>query len=266
MKLRKINKQVWLTEVELDGYNVRGAVICGDKKVVVLDTLSHPRDMETLSTLIQGRALIIVYTHADWDHIWGTGGLIWEDARIIAHTACLERFNTDVPVTLHEKQLVEPARWNGVQLVPPNETFQDEFCLDLGSLTLRFYHLPGHTQDSIVVFLEQYGILFMGDTVETPFPCLEKQSPLFRWITRLQRWESDPGVKTVIPAHGDMGGRKIIQRNIAYLQDLSAGKDPGVFEPMTQFYRETHGANLGFALNASKSDAFKLDASKKNNP
>ncbi len=252
MELIKLNEQVWLTEVELDGYGVRGAIILEEEGVLLLDTLSHPRDMTPLLPLILDRSLTIVYTHGDWDHIWGTRGLSWEDARIIGHDLCLERFTTDVPVTLHEKQLEEPDRWGRVQLIPPNETFQNEFFLDLGSLPISLHHLPGHTPDSIVLFLEESGILFMGDTVETPFPCLEKKSPLSKWITELQRWERDPRVQIVIPAHGKIGGRKIIQQNIAYLQELLKGKKPVVLEPMTDFYRETHTANIRFARDASK--------------
>jgi len=101
MELKKFNDQIWLTEVELDGYQVRGALILGERDAVLVDTLSHPRDM--------------------------------------------------------------------VPLLP------------------------------------------------------------------------------LIPSHGDMGGPEIIRQNIAYLQVLSEGEVPDVFEPMTDFYRHTHGANIGFA-------------------
>lgn len=252
MELKKINEQVWLTEVKLDDYCVRGAVIQGDREVVLVDTLSHPRDMGPLLPLIQGRTVTIVYTHGDWDHIWGTGALPWEDARILGHDLCLDRFHTDVPETLYEKQLAEPHLWEGVKLVPPNETFTDNFSLEVGSLVLTLHHLPGHTLDSIVVFLEEFGMLFMGDSVETPFPCLEKESPLSPWITKLQRWKRDPRLKMVIPAHGEIGGQEIIGHTIAYLQDLSAGNTPGVLEPLTDFYRETHGANIRFARDAGQ--------------
>ena len=164
---------------------------------------------------------------------------------IIGHGACLERFDTDVLATLLEQQGEHPGRWDGIQLIRPTQTFAREYRLDGDGMTL--YHLPGHTQDSIVVFLEKQGVLFMGDTVETPFPCLEKGVPLSRWIAGLERWERDPRVQTVIPAHGDMGGKEIIRQNIAYLQVLADGEVPDVFEPLTDFYRDTHGANIGFA-------------------
>ncbi|RLB89244.1 MAG: hypothetical protein DRH26_11965 [Deltaproteobacteria bacterium] len=246
MELKKLNDQVWLTEVELDGYDVRGAMIRTEGGVILVDTLSHPCDMAPLLPLIQGRVLTIVYTHADWDHIWGTGGLPWEAARIIGHTACLERFKTDVPVTLREMQRAETGRWEGIKLIPPTETFSREWCLD-GQLGVTLHHLPGHTPDSIVIFLEKYGILFMGDTVETPFPCLEPGGPIFQWIAELERWEGDPRVQIVIPAHGDLGGTEIIRQNIAYLKALSEGRWTGAVEPLTKFYLDTHDTNIRIA-------------------
>ena len=246
MELKKFNDQVWLAKVELDGYDVRGALIRTEHGVILVDTLSHPCDMAPLLPLIQDLPLTIVYTHADWDHIWGTGGLPWEDARIIGHTACLERFNSDVPVTLRDMQGAAPGRWEGIKLIPPTETFSREYCLD-ETLGVTLHPLPGHTPDSIVVFLEKQGILFMGDTVETPFPCLEKGSPIFQWIAELERWEADPRVKIVIPAHGDMGGTGIIRQTIAYLKALSEGGAPGGVELLTKFYRDTHEANICIA-------------------
>ena len=151
MELKQVNDQVWLTRVQLDGYGVQGALIRGETGVVLVDTLSHPSDMSPLLPLIQGRPLTIVYTHADWDHIWGTGGLPWEGARIIGHRACLERFDTDVPATLHERQRAQPHRCGGIKLIRPTETFSRELCLDAGALEMTLHHLPGHTSDFIVL-------------------------------------------------------------------------------------------------------------------
>ena len=43
---------------------------------------------------------------------------------------------------------------------------------------------------------------------------------------------------------------EIMGHNIAYLQDLAAGRKPQVVEPLTDFYRETHGANILFVHDA----------------
>src|SRR5574341_371526 len=64
-----------LTEVHLDDFDVRGAVIIGDNRTVVWDSLSHPRDMQPVLPLLEQKHWALVYSHLDWDHIWGTAGL-----------------------------------------------------------------------------------------------------------------------------------------------------------------------------------------------
>ncbi len=74
--------------------------------------------------------------------------------------------------------------------------------VELGSLTLELHHLPGHTPDTIVGFVPERGLLLMGDTAETPLPVVPPDSPLAAWIGGLERWEHDPRVRIVVPAHG----------------------------------------------------------------
>lgn len=219
--LRRFESNIWLTEVSLGDYDVRGALIVGAERVVILDTLSHPHDMAHFFPLLGEKELVIIYSHADWDHVWGTAGLPYQYATIIGHAACLSRFREDVPLTLREKQATEPSRWDAVQLIAPNLTFSKELTLELGGATLILRHLPGHTPDSIVAFLPEQGILFAGDTVETPLPCLSEHCPLAPWIEELQGWADDERVRIVIPSHGAIGGRELLRRNIEYLQRLS---------------------------------------------
>jgi len=121
-----LQPDIWLTQVTLDDFDVRGALILGGTRVVVWDTLSHPRDMRLFEPLIGDRDIVIVYSHADWDHIWGTAGLPHDRARIIGHAGCGDRFASDVPAVLGRKRAAEPGRWDDVVLVPPTETFERE--------------------------------------------------------------------------------------------------------------------------------------------
>jgi glyoxylase-like metal-dependent hydrolase (beta-lactamase superfamily II) len=235
---------IWFTDVALAEYNVRGVLLVGDERALVWDTLSHPRDMTGSAPLIANRELVIAYSHADWDHIWGTAGLPHRNAVILGHRSCLARFEADVPETLRERKAVEPLAWDDVRLVPPNRVFDDETSLGLGSMTLTFHHLPGHTPDSIVAHVRERGLLLAGDAAETPFPVVPEDSPLPDWIAGLQRWARDPVVRTVVPAHGAIGGREILQRNIRYLEGLRDGDPAEILEPLTDFYRKTHLSNL----------------------
>jgi glyoxylase-like metal-dependent hydrolase (beta-lactamase superfamily II) len=249
LSLARCGDRIWSTDIALGEYDVRGLLVLGDRRAVVWDTLSHPRDMACYLPLMGGRDLVIVYSHADWDHIWGTAGLPYERAIVLGHTNCLTRFSTDVPRTLRERQVAEPGAWDAVRLVAPNTVFDDETVVDLGSMTLRLRHLAGHTRDSIVGFIPEQGVLLMGDAVETPFPVVPSDSPLAEWLAELERWEKDPRVRTVAPAHGPIGGIEILQRNIRYLRGLLDGHPASVSEPLTDFYRATHEANcLGRGL------------------
>ena len=242
--IHSLDSRVWFTDIALGEYDVRGALIVGDERAFVWDTLSHPRDMRGYLPLIGDRELVIAYSHADWDHIWGTEGLPPTRAVIVGHRLCLARFAEDVPTVRREKQVAEPGVWDEVGLVAPNTVFDDELSIDLGSLALTLHHLPGHTRDSIVAFVPEPGLLLMGDAAETPFPVVPEGSPIADWIAALQRWERESRVRTVVPAHGAIGGREILRRNILYLEGLRDGHPIEITGPLTDFYRTTHESNL----------------------
>lgn len=244
INLQEFRPGLWLTELDLPEFAVRGAVIAGGQRTVVWDTLSHPSDMAPVHPLVENQETVIVYTHADWDHVWGTAGLDYNERAIIGHAECLARFSTDVPLTLEKKQTAEPGVWDAVVLVAPNLIFQDEWPFDLGGVTLTLHHLPGHTEDCLVGFIPEWGVLLAGDTVETPFPVIPADSPLDQWIAALEKWAQDERVQTVIPAHGPIGGRELIERNLTYLQAIRDQRQPAVPAELDDFYRETHAANI----------------------
>jgi glyoxylase-like metal-dependent hydrolase (beta-lactamase superfamily II) len=246
--LKEFRPGLLLTEASLDDFEVRGAVIIGDNYTVVWDSLSHPRDMQPVLPLLEQKYCVLVYTHADWDHVWGTAALSDYEKTIIAHWHSMPRFEEEAPGELREKQITQPGAWDDVVLVPPTLTIEDEFELTLGNISVHLHHLPGHTLDCIVGFISEWGILLAGDTVETPLPVINVDSPIEKWIAGLQRWESDARVQHVIPAHGNIGGRELLRHNIDYLQKLLVGIPPDVPGDLDAFYRETHEKNLRYMM------------------
>ena len=239
---------LWLTELSLDEFDVRGALIVGDQRILIWDTLSHPRDMAAVSEFLESeglgdRELLVVYSHADWDHVWGTGGLL-AGISIIAHASCRARFDDDVPLYLAEYRRKTPGRWDEVTLVPPTITFADNLAIDLGGITVELSHLPGHTEDCLVAFVPEWGVLLAGDTVETPFPLLDEVLPIQPWIDRLAGWAERSDVETVIPCHGEIGGRELIEGNIAYLRGLLDGSAGTKTDEGDQFYQTSHVENV----------------------
>ena len=234
---------LWLTELQLDQFDVRGAVLIGAERAVVWDTLSHPRDMAAVAPLVSERWHAVVYSHADWDHCWGTATLGGRQI-VIGHTHCRLRFETDVPQTLCAKQRDEPGAWDEIELIPPAQMLEEFLSLDLGGVTMELHHLPGHTLDCLVGFVPEWGLLLAGDTVETPLPVVNADSPVQEWLAGLRRWADDARVQTVVPSHGTVGGREIIQHNIDYLQSLLNGAPTASLQELSPFYYETHEENL----------------------
>jgi glyoxylase-like metal-dependent hydrolase (beta-lactamase superfamily II) len=235
-----------VVNVSTPDYDVRGALLLGRTHALVWDTLTHPRDMAAFSTQLGGRRTTIVYSHADWDHVWGTAGLPLEGVEIVGHRLCLARFSSDVPETLVARRKDEPGLWDTVQLIPPTRVFEVELDLDLGGLTLCLRHLPGHTRDCLVGFVPERGVLLAGDTVETPLPVVPPGAPLGDWIRGLRHWAGDPTVRTVVPAHGRIGGTDIITSTADYLQGLADGSPSPPAGPLSSFYEATHRANLSW--------------------
>jgi glyoxylase-like metal-dependent hydrolase (beta-lactamase superfamily II) len=212
---------LFITDVEVPrrGFQVRGAVLVGSKRVILWDTLTHPRDMQALVSLYAGKLLTVVYSHADWDHIGGTAALPYNE--VIAHSAAAERFGKDVPETLKKLRLEHPSEWEGVRLIPPTLTFNRQMNLDMGGQTLELHALPGHTPDSIVGFLPESGVLLAGDTLQDPHPLVKDSAAIPHWVEQLTAWAADPRLKVVIPAHGVMGGKELIEKSIAWLERVS---------------------------------------------
>lgn len=244
MALIQISDALWVQELDLGIFAVRGSLVLGQERAVVWDTLSHPRDMTPYLPLIGERDLFVVYSHADWDHVWGTAGLTRQPVTIIGHEHCAYRFRTDVPATLAERQEAEPGRWDDVQLLAPNVLINQTCTLDLGGLVVELHHLPGHTKDCLVAILPEHGIALMGDTIETPFPVVPQGSDLPAWIRQLKRWEQVTALTQIVPCHGPMGDRELIRQTIDYLERLRCGDPFDLPDRLTPFYEQTHAGNL----------------------
>lgn len=250
--LKKLQDSLWLIEIKLADFAVRGVCFETESHVVVWDTLSHPHDMTPILPLLHDKPLIIIYSHADWDHIWGTAGLPHESCSIIGQRLCQARFSADVPEKLQTMQQAEPGKWDAVELIPPTISFESYLSLNLGNVTLELHHLPGHSADCIVGFIPEWGVLLAGDTVETPLPVIYKDSPLDAWLNALKNWHKQPNLKTVIPAHGTIGGKEIIHQTMTYLQRLRDGLKIEFSEPLDEFYQQTHQANRMLISDSSK--------------
>ena len=203
---------------------VRALLLLGQHLSVMLDTLIRPEDMAQFATLARdhGRPLLVVNTHADFDHAWGNDAFA---SPIIGHRRCRERLLGAAEVDmLDEMQAKAPGFFDAVMLLPPQITFEQRLDIALGGLTVQLHHLPGHTPDSLLAYVPERGLLFAGDCAEWPIPIIGAD-PLAPWAAALREWAATPGLRTVVPAHGRISGPELLEANAAYLEQLDRDSD-----------------------------------------
>lgn len=242
-RLEEFRPNLWIYELEAPPVAVRAAVVKGEKRAVVWDTLTRPEEAAPLADAIDGKPYYAVYSHGDYDHAWGTAGLGNGRLGVVAHAECLRRFGDDAPRTLQRLQTAEFGKWDSVRLVPPNITFRTRLALDLGNLTLELHHLPGHTADCIVGWIPEWGVLLGGDAIETPLPVVNKAKLLDAWLKKLDAWQENDSLEYCIPSHG-AAGRESLDQTIAYLRALAGDRQFNLPRQLDDFYRETHQKNL----------------------
>lgn len=209
------------------GDEVDTCALVTERFVVLVDTMATPElaaaVLAAIRTNLTGRQLIVVNTHADWDHCWGNATFATptgsRPAPIIGHARAADRLRgaTERAVLL-EKQRAEP-RFASVRLVPPMITFTGELTIEGGDATLHLIPTPGHTPDHIAVWVPEMRTLLAGDAAEHPFPCVGQPETLPQLRQSLRQLEALRPT-TVIPCHGGTTDAGLLARNLAYFDTL----------------------------------------------
>jgi cyclase len=210
-------------------------VLEAGRRLLVCDTYLGPDALRpALAGLLQDvREVVVVNTHADWDHVWGN--CLFPGARIIGHRLCRERLKE-----IGETDLSKFARWQRgpIMLVPPTVTFEDR--LDLPEFDVQLFFTPGHTPDSISLYDSKDRVLVVGDNAERPIPSCIDPANLEAHVDSLAQYLTYD-FETVVPGHGELLSEANIRADIEYLQALRRGDtSPYEQEP----YRLNHLENL----------------------
>lgn len=220
----RVFRRVFDAPGEFEGMEVDAYVVITDRYLVVLDTLLCPEDMATLMQLVQaeqaGRQLLVVNSHADWDHAWGNNYFTVERAApIISHAHGVTRLRSDEAHTeLADIQQRYPL-FQQVVLTPATLTFTQQFTIYGGDLTLHLLAAPGHHSDHIAAWLPELRLLLAFDAVESPLPIIEQAQATPAMFATLQHFLSlDP--QHVLCSHGKTTGIETVKRNLAYLQEI----------------------------------------------
>jgi len=219
---------IWTHATVAEGFPVVCGVVLTERRAFVIDTLTGPGDMgpvlEFLLAHAGGRRVIVVNTHHHWDHVYGNAA--FPEADIVAQQACPRLIQAQL-ASADESLPLPPAE--GVPL--PAVTFGDRLTYAGPDETVHLLHAPGHSEDSLVVFLTRARILFAGDTLEWPLPNFGQRGGMATWVATLRQLKQVP-VDLIVPSHGVAMDKSIIDANERYIVDVyqavAAAKARGV--------------------------------------
>jgi cyclase len=260
--MQQLARSVWTHVVDAQGFPTLTAVVLTPRRALVVDTLTGPEEMAPVTGFLAGQAagrgLLVVNTHHHWDHVYGNAA--FPGADIVAQRSCPRLLQAQLQGG-DESLPLPPSE--GVPL--PTVTFGDRLTYSDEGETVHFIHTPGHSEDSLVVFLAENRLLLAGDTVEWPLPNFGQRDGREDWVRTLRQLKQLP-VDLVVPAHGPAMDKRIIDATERYVEGVytavAAAKASGAGRgdldlPAEQFiadgvevddvYRRAHGENLLWA-------------------
>ena len=220
MLRERISEEIYVFSSDLYAQVTAGVIVASEGAVVV-DTLPFPQETRELLAFVQERGLRVPYvinTHSHADH--ANGSYLFEETDLVAHQLCREILRKHGERVLEEAKAETPEVAD-VQLRLPSIAFDQEAILHLGDRTLQLIPLPGHTSDSIGVYVQEDKILFAGDAV-MPVPYIV-EGDRAAMIDSL-RVIGQLGLENIVQGHGEVILRgeveEALKTSILYLETI----------------------------------------------
>jgi glyoxylase-like metal-dependent hydrolase (beta-lactamase superfamily II) len=184
--IENIGERFWyITPISETDRPILGMVV-GDNKTLMIDagnSEEHTRYfLEELSKRNVPKPNLLALTHWHWDHIFGLSALAGTVSIASKQTKeAMEKLTvlswTDEALDHRVKEGTEiefcanaikkefPEQRN-IKIVLPVLTFEGQLEIDLGGVTCVLKHVGGnHASDSVVIFVKEEKILFLGDSI-----------------------------------------------------------------------------------------------------
>lgn len=247
---RELERGVWwVGGFHGGGFGVNAAILTQGKKGVIVDTLTRPLETRRLVKRVRRMGiepLALVNTHWHTDH---TAGNCLYDCPIWA-----QRGGSRFLKRYWSKWVGRPGekRAGGLRLKPPDHPFARGASLDLEGEELQLIPLPGHTRDSIGVYLPDRRILVAGDAVmDLPFVWFGDSGQAIQSLREVQRLRP----RLILQGHGPPCSYERVASDVRYLERIRAAVKVArkhgetrrgfVKTPMEKFLSSSRGRALG---------------------
>ena len=219
MQRERVSENVFWFQSEIYA-QVTAGVSTGPQWAVVIDTLAMPEETLAMRTYIEEELAVpvryVINTHYHADHSWGNS--YFPNATVVSSEATRVALAERAPAALEAARRQNPS-FQRTRIILPHMTFDSgELNLRVGKKNLILMNAPGHSQDGIMVLVEEDRVLFAGDSF-MPLPYivdgnLEDLTATIKHIGRM-------GLENIVQGHGDIILRgeidDAVKENLAYL-------------------------------------------------
>jgi len=262
----RVSDDIYVFTSELYAQVTAGAIVTR-AGAILIDSLPFPVEAREMAAFMdwtcEAGVRYVILTHYHADHTYGA--YLFPQADVVAHARC-RTLLAEVGVPALEEVRAEEPELEDVVIRLPDITFDDgEFGLQLADKVIRVIHTPGHTEDSVIVYVEDDRVLLAADTM-MPVPSIV-DGDMDALRASLQKVSELP-LENVVQGHGEVILRgevqDVIQASLAYLdaierkvaRAIKAGKGPEALErdsiescglsriPLNGLVQQIHVANL----------------------
>jgi glyoxylase-like metal-dependent hydrolase (beta-lactamase superfamily II) len=170
--------------------------------IVIIDTLPFPEETREMLRFLKRRSrndtFYVILTHHHSDHTYGTCFL---PGQVIAHEYCrrtLARYGRQI---LRADQAQNPEL-SQVRVKLPEVVFErGTLSLRVGKKTITLLHTPGHSHDSISIYVREDKVLFGGDLVmPVPYVVGGDRNAMRRSLHKI----GDLALDNIVQGHGSV--------------------------------------------------------------
>jgi len=266
-QIKRIGERFWYqTQVAETDRPVLGMVV-GNERTLMIDAGNSEKHAQLFLDEMKSQGVprpdVVALTHAHWDHIFGLP--VVNNIPSIAHTKTKQEMAKLIPLSWSNEAIDERVEAGteiefcataikkefpderDIKIVLPMITFDTKMEIDLGGVTCILQHVGGdHAGDSVVVFIKEEKILFLGDSIYCNMYApkwnytVEKTQAL---VEQLMKFEAD----TYILSHSGVISRDEFEQEMAVFREI--GDLTEQFEGDEGKVKQEYESRLGRELN-----------------